>query len=64
MDVLRREAHHGLAGGVEGAGIGVGHADLDSGLGGGADLLGRGHGLDPGDIGAAGLQALDLLGEG
>ena len=45
------------------AGIGVGQADADRGLGGGADLLRRRHRLDPADIGAAGLQALDLLGE-
>ena len=64
MDVLRQQAHHGAPGGVEGAGIGVGQADPDGCFGGGPDLVRGGHGLDPGDFGAAGLQALDLLGEG
>ena len=64
VDVLRQQPHHGAAGGVEGAGIGVGQADADRRLGGGADFVRRRHRLDPGDFGAACLQALDLLGEG
>ena len=64
MHVLRRKAHHRAAGRVEGEGVGVGQADPDRGLGCGLRLVGRRHRLDPGDLRAAFLQALDLLGEG
>ena len=64
VDVLRRQAHHGAAGGVERAGIGVGQADADRRFRRRADLFRRRHGLDPGDFGAARLQAVDLLGKG
>ena len=40
-----------------------GHPDRDRGTRGGADLLGRRHGLDPHDVGAARPQPGDLLGE-
>ena len=58
-----RHAHHGLARRVEARRGGEGHADPRSRRGGGADLLERRHGLDPDDVDAAVLQALDLLDE-
>ena len=64
VDVLGRKAHHRAAGRVEGDGVGVGHAGIDGGLGGGARLFRGRHGLDPGDLGAACLQAADLFAEG
>jgi hypothetical protein len=57
-------AHHGLAGGVERAGVGVGHAAAGGGLCGCADFIDGGHGFDPDHIDAAGFQAFDLLNKG
>ena len=41
----------------------VRHPDRDRGARGGPELLGRRHGLDPRDVGAAGREPGDLLGE-
>ncbi len=64
MNILGVEAHHRLAGGIEGAGIGIGQADLDGRFRCSADLVCRGHGLDPGDVDTACLQAFHLFGKG
>ena len=48
---------------VEARGHGIGHAERAGGARGGADFLGRRHGLDPDDVGAALLQPLDLFDE-
>ena len=58
-----RNAHHRAAGGVEAGGDRVGHAALARRERRRAHFLRRGHGLDPGDVGAAFAQALDLLDE-
>ena len=63
-ELCRRHPHHGPPVGVEGEGDGVGQG---GGLGahdGGLHLVDGGDGLDPGEIGAAGGEALGLLGEG
>ena len=58
-----RDAHHRAPGGVEARADRVRHSAFRGGQRRRADFLGRRHGLDPCDIGAAFLQALDLLDE-
>ena len=62
-EVGRGEAHHRAAGGVERAGDRVRQAGVDRRPGSRPHLLGRRLGLDPGDVGAAGDETLDLLAE-
>ena len=54
---LGREAHHGAPGGIEARREDVGQAGGDGAARGRLEFLGGGHGLDPGDVGAAFGQA-------
>ena len=59
----RSDAHHGAARSIEAGGEGVGNAYVARCHCRSTNLFERGHGLNPGNIGAAVLQALHLLRE-
>ena len=63
-ELARHEPHHRAARSVERAGRHVGHPYSDRRRRRGAHFLDRRHRLDPRNVGAAGHQPFDLLGEG